>query len=142
MGAGHFKDVPFYKETGFHVGRVCVDSYLDFNFEGKVFERSLFTSRIGLADQLFVLAPNKRTTLSVVTADVIHRWGVPRLGVKIDAVPGRMNSFTVKPLMPGWWQGQCYELCGVFHRLIPINVLVTRRSQDFEDYLVQLGRAP
>lgn len=99
----------------------------------------LFGSRVGLADQLFILPVNKRTVLSVRTGDVIHRWGVPALGVKIDAIPGRLNSFCVKPVVAGFLQGQCYELCGVYHSSMPINVLVSRRIKEYENYLVCLS---
>lgn len=99
---------------------------------------NLFTSRIGLSDQMFVLPSSKTTVLSVVTSDVIHRWGVPALGVKIDAVPGRINSFPVMPIIPGFLQGQCYELCGVHHRAIPVNVFIFGSREEYEDYLVHL----
>lgn len=58
--------------------------------------------------------------------------------MKIDAIPGRMNSFSVKPVIPGFLQGQCYELCGVFHSSMPINVLVFGSVKEYEEYLVCL----
>ena len=101
-------------------------------------EDTFFKSRLGLAGQYFALPLGKKTLLSVTTADVMHSWGVPSLGVKIDAIPGRINTFIVKPEVPGVFIGQCYELCGRFHRLIPINVNVIN-VWDYEAYLTLLA---
>lgn len=70
----------------------------------------------------------------VSTADVIHRWGVPGLGVKVDAIPGRVNSLYVTPEVCGLFYGFCYELCGSGHRSIPINVVVLDEDS-FEEAL-------
>nr|YP_010968529.1 cytochrome c oxidase subunit II [Mya japonica]WNO18868.2 cytochrome c oxidase subunit 2 [Mya japonica] len=102
---------------------------------------NLFTPRMGLSDQMFVLPSNKTTVLSVVTSDVMHSWGVPALGVKMDAVPGRMNSFPVTPIIPGFLQGQCYELCGVHHSAMPVNVFIFGSDEEYEDYLVHLSES-
>lgn len=71
------------------------------------------------------LAYGVKNEVIVSTADVIHRWGVPELGVKADAVPGRVNSVAIKPLMPGFAYGNCYELCGPGHRTMPIVCFIT-----------------
>lgn len=62
----------------------------------------------------------------VTRADVIHRWGVPELGVKGDAVPGRRNALRITPLCSTVAFGNCYELCGAGHRVIPIVAHVNR----------------
>jgi len=71
----------------------------------------------------------------VTSSDVLHSWAVPSLGVKIDAVPGRLNQFVVEIKRPGVFYGQCSELCGPFHGFMPI-VVQAISLEDFEDYLV------
>lgn len=58
----------------------------------------------------------------VTAADVIHAWTVPALGIKVDAVPGRLNQLSVSINIPGIYYGQCSEICGANHRFIPICV--------------------
>lgn len=58
----------------------------------------------------------------VTAADVLHCWAVPSLGVKIDAVPGRLNQVPVFIKRPGVFYGQCSEICGVQHGFMPITV--------------------
>nr|QLH90198.1 cytochrome c oxidase subunit II [Meretrix lusoria] len=68
------------------------------------------------------LARNQKNEVLVHTADVMHSWGVSELGVKADAVPGRVNSLKVIPLRSGVSFGFCYELCGAGHSQMPIVV--------------------
>lgn len=63
--------------------------------------------------------------LLVISEDVIHSWAVPRLGIKVDAVPGRINQLTIRLNRLGLFYGQCSEICGVNHRFIPIVVECT-----------------
>lgn len=56
----------------------------------------------------------------VTSADVIHAWTIPTLGVKIDAVPGRLNQVGFTLFRPGVFYGQCSEICGSNHSFIPI----------------------
>lgn len=58
----------------------------------------------------------------VTSADVLHCWAVPSLGVKIDAVPGRINQTRIFIKRPGIFHGQCSELCGVNHGFMPITI--------------------
>lgn len=58
----------------------------------------------------------------VTAADVIHSWTVPRLGVKADAFPGRLNQLTFSITKPGVFYGQCSEICGANHSFIPIAI--------------------
>jgi len=58
----------------------------------------------------------------VTSADVLHSWAVPSLGIKIDAVPGRINQFILEIKRPGNFYGQCSELCGGMHGFMPINI--------------------
>ena len=56
----------------------------------------------------------------VSSVDVLHSWTVPRLGVKVDAVPGRLNQLGFTCIRSGVYYGQCSEICGANHRFIPI----------------------
>ncbi|MEW8611473.1 MAG: hypothetical protein AB2558_21430 [Candidatus Thiodiazotropha sp.] len=69
-----------------------------------------------------VVMPVGKTLARVRRDDVIHRWFVPSLGVKMDAVPGKQNIFQVTPKKVGVFYGMCAELCGVNHSYIPIAV--------------------
>lgn len=68
-----------------------------------------------------IVVPFKTPVRVLVTAaDVIHSWTLPRLGVKTDAIPGRLNQLRFTRLRPGVIYGQCSEICGANHRFIPI----------------------
>jgi cytochrome c oxidase subunit 2 len=56
----------------------------------------------------------------VSSLDVIHSWTIPSLGIKVDAVPGRINQLNLFRIRPGIYFGQCSEICGINHRFIPI----------------------
>lgn len=58
----------------------------------------------------------------VSSEDVLHSWAVPRIGIKIDACPGRINSINVLRYREGKVYGQCSEICGVNHSLMPISI--------------------
>jgi len=63
--------------------------------------------------------------LLITSADVIHSWGIPSLGVKVDAIPGRLNEVYIVIFREGEFYGQCSELCGVNHGFMPIKVLAS-----------------
>nr|YP_010447250.1 cytochrome c oxidase subunit II [Sclerodermus sichuanensis]UTN43170.1 cytochrome c oxidase subunit II [Sclerodermus sichuanensis] len=57
--------------------------------------------------------------------DVIHSWTIPSLGIKMDAIPGRMNQMIMMPLSYGIYFGQCSEICGINHSFMPITLEIT-----------------
>lgn len=67
----------------------------------------------------------------ITSVDVIHSWAVPSLGVKVDAVPGRLNHIGVFIERKGVFFGQCSELCGVNHGFMPIKVVAV----SYADYI-------
>jgi cytochrome c oxidase subunit 2 len=73
--------------------------------------------------------------LLITSSDVLHSWAVPNLGIKVDAVPGRLNQFIVEIKRPGVFYGQCSELCGPFHGFMPIVVQATTLDK-FEDWMI------
>nr|YP_002726381.1 cytochrome c oxidase subunit II [Siphonaria pectinata]ACE62826.1 cytochrome c oxidase subunit II [Siphonaria pectinata] len=60
------------------------------------------------------------TTVVTTSADVLHAWTLPAMGVKMDAVPGRLNSMMMFIQKPGVYYGQCSEICGANHSFMPI----------------------
>nr|APX40020.1 cytochrome c oxidase subunit 2 [Cryptocephalus rugicollis] len=65
---------------------------------------------------------NTQIRLLVSSADVIHSWTIPSLGVKIDATPGRLNQVSFLINRPGLFYGQCSEICGANHSFMPIVI--------------------
>nr|APX40449.1 cytochrome c oxidase subunit 2 [Cryptocephalus cantabricus] len=65
---------------------------------------------------------NTQIRLLVSSADVIHSWTIPSLGVKIDATPGRLNQISFLINRPGLFYGQCSEICGANHSFMPIVI--------------------
>lgn len=73
-------------------------------------------------DNKVILPINLTTRILVGSNDVLHAWALPRLGVKVDATPGRLNQTFIHNSFPGLFFGQCSEICGANHRFIPIAV--------------------
>jgi len=71
-------------------------------------------------DNRTVIPYNIHTRVIISSADVLHAWTVPSLGVKADAVPGRLNQVKFIAQRPGLFFGQCSEICGANHRFMPI----------------------
>lgn len=71
-------------------------------------------------DNRLVLPYNINVRALITSADVLHSWRVPRLGIKVDAIPGRINQSEIHTLLPGIYYGRCTEICGANHRFIPI----------------------
>lgn len=71
-------------------------------------------------DHRAVVPIGVETRVLVRSADVIHSWTVPTLGVKADAIPGRLNQVGFTINRPGVFYGQCSEICGANHSFIPI----------------------
>ena len=73
-------------------------------------------------DNYLVLPINTSIRILITSNDVIHSFAVPSLGVKCDAVPGRQNAVGVVINRPGYYYGQCSELCGDLHSAMPIGI--------------------
>ncbi len=77
--------------------------------------------------------------LKVVSPDVIHSWWIPALGGKIQAIPGRTNHFWFRADKPGSYEGQCAELCGVFHASMRAAV-IAESQQSYDHYISTIAR--
>jgi cytochrome c oxidase subunit 2 len=80
--------------------------------------------RLLSVDNDMVVPVNKTVHVIVTGADVIHAFAVPSFGIKIDAIPGRINETWFKATREGIYHGQCSELCGKDHAFMPITVRV------------------
>ncbi len=85
--------------------------------------------RLLTVDNEMVVPVNKVVHVLVTGADVIHSFAVPSFGIKIDAVPGRLNDTWFKPTSEGRFHGQCSELCGKDHAFMPITVRVVNDAE-------------
>ena len=92
--------------------------------------------RLLTVDNEIVVPVNKVVHVLVTGADVIHSFAVPSFGIKIDAVPGRINDTWFKATIEGTFHGQCSELCGKDHSFMPITVRVTD-DKGFADWAAQ-----
>ena len=88
---------------------------------------------LGVDNPIYVPV-NKVVQIETTGADVIHSWAVPAFGVKMDAVPGRINHTWFKATKIGTYYGECSELCGARHAYMPIEVKVVSEA-DFQKWL-------
>nr|NP_542459.1 cytochrome c oxidase subunit II [Lepidosiren paradoxa]AAL55246.1 cytochrome c oxidase subunit II [Lepidosiren paradoxa] len=81
-----------------------------------------------------MVTPMESPIRVLITADdVLHAWAVPALGIKMDAVPGRLNQASFTTTRPGVFYGQCSEICGANHSFMPI-VVEAVPLQQFENW--------
>jgi len=85
--------------------------------------------RLLTVDNEMVVPVNKVVRMLVTGFDVIHSFAVPSFGIKIDAIPGRLNETWFKANKEGWYYGQCSELCGKDHAFMPIAVHVVSDAE-------------
>jgi cytochrome c oxidase subunit 2 len=91
--------------------------------------------RLLAANNDLVVPVNKIVRVQVIGADVIHSFAVPSFGIKVDAVPGRLNETWFKATRTGMYYGQCSELCGMNHSFMPIAIRVVS-DKEFTEWLV------
>lgn len=91
-------------------------------------------------DTAMVVPVDTNVHLLVTGSDVIHAWTVPSFGVKVDAIPGRMNELWFNADTVGTYFGQCSELCGSQHSFMPITVKVLSQ-EDYDAWLEETRTA-
>jgi cytochrome c oxidase subunit II len=99
-------------------------------------ERKPDQPRLLAVDNEIVVPVNKNIHVQVTGADVIHAFAVPSFGIKIDAIPGRLNETWFRATREGVYYGQCSELCGKDHAFMPIAVRVVN-DRDYAAWLEQ-----
>jgi heme/copper-type cytochrome/quinol oxidase subunit 2 len=110
---------------------VAFDSILD--PEGQI--------RLLTVDNNLVIPSHTYINVCITSVDVIHSWSVPQLGIKMDAVPGRINN-VILSAMEGIYYGQCSELCGIRHGFMPIVVESISYEMFMEWYFLQINYTP
>nr|WIL79915.1 cytochrome c oxidase subunit II [Pieleus irregularis] len=83
-------------------------------------ESSLWNFRLLDVDNRIIIPFKSQIRMLVSSADVIHSWTIPSMGVKIDATPGRLNQVSFLSSRTGLFYGQCSEICGANHSFMPI----------------------
>jgi len=106
------------------------------NYELNIFEKvikitsNLYSNSIKNLNRLLTttktlpICLGMKTSFYITSNDVAHSWAIPGLGIKIDAIPGRINLKTIIAHRLGLYSGMCSELCGVEHGFMPIAVQV------------------
>jgi cytochrome c oxidase subunit 2 len=85
--------------------------------------------RLLAVDNEMVVPVNKTVRVLVIGADVIHSFSIPSFGVKIDAIPGRLNETWFKAEREGMYYGQCSQLCGRDHAFMPLAIRVVSEKE-------------
>nr|YP_010409820.1 cytochrome c oxidase subunit II [Saguinus labiatus rufiventer]URH14692.1 cytochrome c oxidase subunit II [Saguinus labiatus rufiventer] len=121
------------------IGHQWYWSYEYSDYEDLYFDSYIMPTYFLEPGEFRLLEVDNRTTLPmeadirmlISSQDVLHSWAVPSLGVKTDAIPGRLNQAMLASMRPGLFYGQCSEICGSNHSFMPI-VLEFIYFQDFE----------
>ncbi len=92
--------------------------------------------RLLATDNTIVLPVDTNIRLLVTAEDVLHSWAMPAFGVKLDAVPGRLNETWMRIEKEGMYYGQCSELCGARHGFMPIMVKAVSK-EEYAKWLVE-----
>lgn len=105
-------------------GNIAFDSYM-------IADEDLKPDQLRLleVDNRVVLPVNTNIRIQITAADVLHAWAVPAFGIKMDAVPGKLNEVWVRIDRPGVYRGQCSELCGVNHAFMPIVIEAVSKEE-------------
>lgn len=84
--------------------------------------------RLLATDTAMVVPVGTVIRVVVTSADVLHSWAMPAFGLKMDAVPGRLNEIWFEAEKTGTFYGQCSEICGIRHAFMPIRVEVVEQE--------------
>nr|ALJ10664.1 cytochrome c oxidase subunit II [Pseudoeurycea tenchalli] len=119
------------------IGHQWYWSYEFTNYENLMFDSYMMPTQDLLPGQFRLLEVDNRmivpidspVRMLISAEDVLHSWTVPSMGIKTDAIPGRLNQTTFISSRPGIFYGQCSEICGANHSFMPIVVETTPLSQ-------------
>nr|AIV00473.1 cytochrome c oxidase subunit 2 [Haematomyzus elephantis] len=111
---------------------VSFDSYM-------MSDLNVWDVRLLSVDQSVILPVQESIRAIVSSSDVIHSWALPALGVKVDAVPGRLNQSLVRSEKVGDVFGQCSEICGSLHSFMPICLSFVPKPQFLNWVKIQIS---
>ncbi len=104
-------------------------NFLSYMIPDDEIDESKNQRRLLSTDNVVVLPIDTNIAIHVTAADVLHAFAVPAFGVKIDAVPGRLNETWVNINKPGVYYGQCSELCGKDHSYMPVEIHAVSKKE-------------
>jgi heme/copper-type cytochrome/quinol oxidase subunit 2 len=110
----------FLNQTSNAPMSVIKDSYLVSVNDSKFGDLRLLRTDFPL-----LLPQNTHIRILISSTDVLHSWSIPAFGIKVDAVPGRLNQISLFSKSQGIFYGQCSELCGINHAFMPIEVYIS-----------------
>lgn len=129
---------------GSHLYDLVTNQYSNINvieFDSLLDQEAIY-NRLLQVDKRLVIPVNILIQGTVTSQDVIHSWAVPQLGIKYDAIPGRLITFIISSNVEGISYGQCSELCGVNHAFMPICIQAVELSIFFNWILLSLNFNP
>nr|AZL93272.1 cytochrome c oxidase subunit 2 [Helorus sp. ZJUH_2016017] len=112
-----------------------LSNFKNLNFDSFMIKKNYLNNfRILDVDNHLILPFNTKINLLITSNDVIHSFSLPSLGIKIDAIPGRLNQTYILSKRPGIFFGQCSEICGMNHSFMPIVIELTNMN-NFINYI-------
>ncbi|MGN0064536.1 MAG: cytochrome c oxidase subunit II [Nocardioides sp.] len=101
------------------------------------YDEYAFSSGTASVIPTLVLPVDQTIQFNLHSPDVIHSFGIPEFLMKLDVIPGQVNSFQATPTVEGTFPGKCYELCGTSHARMLFNVEVVSQA-DYQKYIATL----
>lgn len=122
--------------------------YWNYNYSN-ILNKEPFSSSIFYSNKIRTETTNKSlvipnitpTRMLITSRDVLHSWTIPSIGVKSDAMPGRINQILILIKRPGVLIGQCSEICGAGHRFMPIFLESPNIKNFLNSFLCSLNKA-
>lgn len=109
------------------------------DIEHKVYDSYILVNsgifRLLEVDNCLVIPNNINIRILLSRTDVIHSWTIPSLGIKADAIPGRLNQLSIIFNRVGLFRGQCSEICGSNHRFMPIIIIVIPKVEFLKTWI-------
>nr|YP_009306840.1 cytochrome c oxidase subunit II [Histiostoma blomquisti]AOR08472.1 cytochrome c oxidase subunit II [Histiostoma blomquisti] len=113
----------FLHNRVYSIGSSCLKFFM---FDSIMNNDSVSYPRLLSCSQSLVIPVQATTRFIISSTDVIHAFSLPALGLKVDALPGRVSQLYVTPTRVGLYFGQCSEICGSNHSFMPIEVCVSQ----------------
>ena len=107
--------------TSIDIDNYIIESYIE---RTQYLDLSKGDFRLLETDDILILPVNVHLRVIVTSLDTLHSFSIPNLGIKIDAIPGRLNKMDIYIYRMGIFYGQCSEICGIGHGFMPINLYV------------------